>query len=207
MAEPTPRPSSATLEPLGAQRYALKLQIAEALKNKLERLAEVLGLANSPANLEALLEKAVDFMLERKDPARKSASPALAKAEAKKPAAAKKPAPAKGCKLARIYIPQTSRRLLLKEAGHRCEYQSPSGKRCDARSQLELDHKHPLALGGGNELANLQVLCSQHNKRKAEREFGLRWQGKSASKNSPRRVGLSKLGLNHCNVNTSREPS
>ena len=52
-----------------------------------------------------------------------------------------------------------------------CEFTTHNNKRCEATHFLEIDHKHSYSQGGGNELQNLQLLCRQHNQRKAELEL------------------------------------
>ena len=46
------------------------------------------------------------------------------------------------------------------------------GLRCPMRTHLEIDHKRAFSLGGSHDLENLEILCSGHNKRKSELEFG-----------------------------------
>jgi len=54
-----------------------------------------------------------------------------------------------------------------------CEHVDPqSGKRCDSKFALELDHIQPLALGGTEEVQNLRLLCRAHNSRRAIKTFG-----------------------------------
>jgi len=43
---------------------------------------------------------------------------------------------------------------------------------CKAKRTLHTDHIKPLAMGGGNEIANLQGLCSRCNTRKGGRRIG-----------------------------------
>lgn len=38
-----------------------------------------------------------------------------------------------------------------------------SGTKCSSTFQLQVDHVHPLALGGSNQPENLRVLCRTHN--------------------------------------------
>lgn len=60
-----------------------------------------------------------------------------------------------------------------KAAGHQCEYRDPkSGRRCEASHFLEIDHRLPRALQGGNELQNLRLFCRSHNQKSAE-DWGL----------------------------------
>ena len=43
---------------------------------------------------------------------------------------------------------------------------------CGSRKKLTIDHIKPLALGGSNELSNLQYLCSRCNSKKGSRFIG-----------------------------------
>ena len=58
------------------------------------------------------------------------------------------------------------------DCAYQCEYRSLAGKRCTARTNLQIDHIVPFAKGGGHEADNFQVLCQGHNLRKAEKDFG-----------------------------------
>jgi len=55
----------------------------------------------------------------------------------------------------RATIPPKARRSALVRAGHRCE--TPG---CGRTRFLEVHHRRPRAMGGGNDPSNLQVLCS-----------------------------------------------
>jgi hypothetical protein len=47
-----------------------------------------------------------------------------------------------------------------------------TGRRCEARAFLELDHITPRALGGSGEPDELRVLCRAHNRLYAEQVYG-----------------------------------
>jgi 5-methylcytosine-specific restriction endonuclease McrA len=65
------------------------------------------------------------------------------------------------------------RRLVIRRAMGACEFvDRQTGRRCENRYQLEVDHIRPVALGGGNDLGNLRCLCRQHNLLMAEQVFG-----------------------------------
>lgn len=52
-----------------------------------------------------------------------------------------------------------------------CQFKDPeSGKICASTRFLQIDHIQSLSAGGGNEQENLQVLCSQHNRYKYQKE-------------------------------------
>jgi 5-methylcytosine-specific restriction endonuclease McrA len=73
----------------------------------------------------------------------------------------------------RQYISVHTKRALLEKARNRCEYQDPkTQQKCGSKYKLEIDHRHPVALGGTNNIKNLRVLCQAHNALEA-RKMGL----------------------------------
>ena len=62
----------------------------------------------------------------------------------------------------RVALPTQIKQQVWSKADGRCEYEY-QGRRCSSRYQLEIDHQHPLALGGSNELSNLRLACKNHN--------------------------------------------
>ncbi len=56
--------------------------------------------------------------------------------------------------------------------GFQCSYVGTEGNRCSCTHNLEIDHILPKAKGGTNEVSNLRLLCSAHNKLMAERHLG-----------------------------------
>lgn len=74
-------------------------------------------------------------------------------------------------KLRRKDIAASIRRHVFAKAGNCCEYTHPhTGKQCGSTYQLQIDHIKPLAKGGGDDIANLRLLCGVHNRHEA-----LRW--------------------------------
>ncbi len=67
-------------------------------------------------------------------------------------------------KRTRKYIPIGIKRALFKKSNGCCEYiDKNTGKRCNSKYQLQIDHIHPWSLGGSNHADNLRVLCRTHN--------------------------------------------
>jgi hypothetical protein len=64
-------------------------------------------------------------------------------------------------------------RALWERAQSRCEFiDEKTGRRCDCRFGLQREHVIPLALGGANDLSNMQLLCATHNQLRARHVFG-----------------------------------
>ncbi|MFS4457736.1 HNH endonuclease [Bdellovibrio sp. HCB2-146] len=71
-------------------------------------------------------------------------------------------------------IRSSIRKQLWRRAEACCEHvDRNTQKRCDSTFALEEDHIRPVALGGSNELVNLQLLCRAHNSRPAIETFGI----------------------------------
>lgn len=68
----------------------------------------------------------------------------------------------------RVAVPLNVRWVVLKRDNYRCTKcgASPSN---DHQVELEVDHIHPVAKGGGNGLENLQTLCRKCNQGKKDR--------------------------------------
>src|SRR6478736_3889028 len=62
------------------------------------------------------------------------------------------------------YLSADVRREVHERDGGRCVFVSASGRRCDARAFVQLDHVVPFARRGGSEVSNLRLLCRAHNR-------------------------------------------
>lgn len=72
------------------------------------------------------------------------------------------------------YIAKNLKIETWKKAKGRCNYKDPvTGHVCNSQFKLQIEHIHPFAKGGANELDNLTLLCSAHQQVLAIQEFGL----------------------------------
>jgi hypothetical protein len=132
----------------GSVRHSMNLS-AEAAEN-LKRAKEVLSHVLPSGSDAEVLAYVLDFFLEKKDPLRQTA------ASAAEPTSSVK-----------------RTRGVVQKAKGQCTYKDlRTGVRCESRHQIQMDHIHPRALGGSNDLNNLRALCRQHNLYEAERIFG-----------------------------------
>jgi 5-methylcytosine-specific restriction endonuclease McrA len=70
------------------------------------------------------------------------------------------------------HIPAEVKRGVFKRDGGQCTYTSESGHRCEARGDVEFDHKTEVARGGGSTVDDVQLRCRGHNQFTAEQTFG-----------------------------------
>lgn len=145
---------------VSANERELRLVISEELHSKLVRLKELLAHAMPEATTTELLDRlATDALarLERDRTVRVTAA-----------AAVKPKALPSGI---RVALPAPMKRAVWTRASGRCEF-AAQGRRCSSRHRLEIDHRTPLARGGSNELANLRLLCREHQVFEAGRALG-----------------------------------
>ncbi|WP_176068849.1 HNH endonuclease, partial [Anaeromyxobacter diazotrophicus] len=162
-----PAPRRATLEPLGADSYSMRVTVDAELKKDLDQLKSLLAHKVQNGDLGALLREAVKCALEKHGKRRGAVEPSR---KLKSPAPAEKAPPlAPG---QREPIPAAVRREVWKRDGGRCAWCSPDGHRCGSTWMLELDHIQPVALGGRSTADNLRLCCRSHNSLHAEHVFG-----------------------------------
>jgi len=70
------------------------------------------------------------------------------------------------------YIPNDVKRAVWQRDGGQCTYESASGRRCEARRDLQFDHVKEFARGGEATVDNLQLRCPGHNQHTAEQTYG-----------------------------------
>jgi 5-methylcytosine-specific restriction endonuclease McrA len=177
--EVEPRRVEGSVEAARPEVYNFRFSAGKSLREKLERLAEVLGVEGAARNMPKIIEKALDIALAKRDPkqklqrrrkreaARSRTRPGEAVAGERK-----RETPGRDVRGRARYIPSSVRERLLERAGYQCEYTGPGGIRCTARTRLEVDHIQPLEKGGGRGEENLRILCRAHNLLAADREFG-----------------------------------
>jgi HNH endonuclease len=65
-----------------------------------------------------------------------------------------------------------AREVYLRDSPSGCSFRAKDGRRCGARSFLELDHIEPWADGGESTSHNLRLRCRAHNQHAARARFG-----------------------------------
>jgi hypothetical protein len=146
------------IEPLAPARYRVEFTAGAELKLKIERAANLMRHTHPSGELSVLVERAVDLLLAKLEKQR------LAKVARPRPPSSRSTRPG--------YVPRAVRRAVFERDGERCTFVDASGRRCESRTLLELDHGVPRARGGPDDARNLWVKCRAHNLLSAEEHFG-----------------------------------
>ena len=150
------------MEPLAPARHKVQFTASDELRDKLERLQDLMRTTVPDGDLGTIIEQAVSETLERLESQRfartKAPRKSLAETDAT-PSSRRIPAPV--------------RRAVHERDRGRCTYEDARGRRCEARDRLEFHHHgQPFARGGAHSVGNIRLMCRTHNQLLAEREYG-----------------------------------
>ena len=154
-------------------RLKLELGLSEKLMLKFRRCQDLeSGRQKKNVSLEECLEVLTQHYLEKKDPVKKAQrqktrgrlKSSVLDVENNAPTSVSGRQVGKSKKKKRNPIPaKIKHQVQLRDKGY-CSYRDKSGRRCRSQRYLEVHHKVPVVQGGGDELDNLQLLCSGHHK-------------------------------------------
>jgi 5-methylcytosine-specific restriction endonuclease McrA len=158
--------------PLSPSRYKVEFTAGQALHDKLQQLRDLLRHRVPDGDLAAIVELAVDQLVD------KTMKQRFAQTQApKKPRAIQRRARSR--RRSSRYIPRAVVREVYERDGGRCTFVSADGKRCSERGFLELHHHDvPYGKGGAATVDNLRLACRVHNGLFAERDYGRRYMRK-----------------------------
>lgn len=170
------------------EHVVVSLVLSLELKEKLEQVMAMMPNAQDEGSYAKLIERMADFYISKKDPARKT--PKEVKAE-KKPedqnplptletvAESQIPQPEVHNE---VPVPAAIRREVFRRDQSQCTFVCrESGRRCDSKYRLQIEHLKPRALGGSNQPENLTVRCFTHNQLSAIQTFGAKKMGEFIS--------------------------
>ncbi len=144
------------VEPLSAERYRVQFTADQALREKLELVAELMAHGNPSRDLAHVVSHALDVLIDKLKKERFAATSRPRRAKAAKPGR----------------VTNATKREVAERDGLRCSFVNEHGKRCEARGELEFDHRDPRGMGGCSEASNMRLLCRAHNQYEAERAYG-----------------------------------
>jgi hypothetical protein len=162
------------VEPLTADLRRLHVTVSKRFTEKLEAARDALSHSHPGADVEAILEAALDLLIERAakkkgivERPRKSPSSGISRA-----GAGTRSDSVDGEESGSRHIPAAVRREVWIRDGGRCQFRLENGEICGSTHRLQFDHVHPFALGGESTARNLRLACAAHNLLAARRVFG-----------------------------------
>ena len=153
----TVAPPRAVVRPLSPERYKLELTISGETREKLRRVQDLLRHALPNADVAAILDRALTFLLEV--------------LERRRFAVTAMPRGGREAMPGTRYIPAAVRREVWRRDAARCGFVGASG-RCSETAFLEFHHVEPHAVGGRPTADNIQLRCRAHNRYEAQLFFG-----------------------------------
>lgn len=147
----------------------IKLVIPDQLKQTLDQLKLLLSHISPEMSYQDLFAYLADKAIKQLDPAKKTNAVSNSL-----PAPKVNSVSAKTVVQRSRYIPNYLKtEVWIRDKGCCTFVSDENGKICGSKFQVQIDHIHPFALGGINEIGNLRLLCAQHNRWYAEKVFGL----------------------------------
>jgi hypothetical protein len=148
---------AARVEPLQPQYYNIGFTANKELKEKLDRLQNLLRFQGAN-DLAGVIDRAATML--------------LADVEKKRFGKTDKPREAKAANTNSRRVPNAIKRAVCERDQGQCTFEDERGRRCSERATLEYDHIQPFACGGQTTFDNLRLRCRAHNLLAAEVMFG-----------------------------------
>jgi 5-methylcytosine-specific restriction endonuclease McrA len=137
------------------------------LQKKLEKVKGLLAHSYASASLADTVNALCDLALKALDPAAKAASrPSNRRIIDTAKPTSEEPKPATPAPALKRRITCHVRRAVWHRANSKCQ-------NCGSVHALQVDHRQPFAMGGGNEPENLRLLCRSCNQRAAINKLGI----------------------------------
>ncbi len=143
--------------PLSSGKYAVQFTMDEELHADLLAVQALLGHVLPSGGVAEVFRRAVRELRKQ--------------LEQRKFAKCDRPRAQKGVAKGR-HIPAAVKRAVRERDGEQCTFVSDTGRRCESRTRLELDHIEPVARGGESTTDNIRLRCRVHNQYEAECTFG-----------------------------------
>ena len=173
----------AVVAPLSEDAFRIQFTGRRAFRDKLRRAQDLLRHRFRKGDVGAILELALDALIERVEKERF----AKGRKERRRPAAGK-PTEAK---VPSRHIPDAIKREVYARDGGQCTFQDDSGRRCAATSALEYDHIDGFARAPVHKAERIRLLCRAHNQHVAEKMYGRAFMDRARAPSAATRSGTS----------------
>jgi len=146
------------------KRVVLQFSARPEFMSKLERV-RALAWHRLPAgaSFEQVIDLALDLFIERNDPVARHGRRVAQDGRSERGGSAGTSS------YGNRHIPAATRDEIFVRDEQQCTYVGETGRRCESRQALQIDHVRPVARGGASTIGNLRLLCAYHNRLEAER--------------------------------------
>jgi hypothetical protein len=140
-------------KPVSEKLTRIQFMASKELMQMLDQLKGLLAHKVPSGRFDQVFEEIAEIALKKLEP---------------KPPTPEKPAHSlrapKGIRRRSRYVQANTRRNAWAKASGQCEYCDPvTGRRCESRHALQIDHIQEFSNGGSHEIGNLRILCRAHN--------------------------------------------
>ena len=150
---------SARVTPLSAASYSVQFTRSREADERFRYAQTLLGSRVKSGDLAEVYDRAIEALVEKLEKTRFGACAS----------------PRKGGRRTREGSRHVSndvkRAVWIRDQGQ-CTYESTSGRRCEARADLQFDHVKEFARGGEATVENIRLRCPGHNRHTAEQTYG-----------------------------------
>jgi hypothetical protein len=147
------------VHPLSRESYAVQFTRSREDDERFRYLQDLLGHQVARGNLAKVYDRAVRELIAKMERVRFGAC-------------AKPRKGSQGASTDTRYVPAQVKREVWQRDGGQCTFVSESGRRCEARGEVEFDHVKEFARGGETTVDGLRLRCRGHNQYTAEQTFG-----------------------------------
>ena len=186
-------PDSIRVEPLSADRFAVRFTADSEFLELLERVRALESHRQPNGDLLPIMKRSLEAHLRELEKNRFAVSRKPRRARRALPtveSAAARSGDTLGTGERKRHIPAAVVREVYLRDEQQCTFVSEDGRRCTARHFIELDHVEPWAYGGESSVGNLRLRCRAHNLEWAKDQFGTAHMNAAVTRSRQRRGAI-----------------
>jgi len=151
--------SNSRVSPLSAESYSVQFTRSREADERFRYAQDLLGNRVRSSDLAEVYGRAIEALIEKLEKSRFGACASPHKNASRSRSGSR-------------YVANDVKRLVWKRDQGQCTYVSASGRRCEARRDLQFDHEMEFARGGEATVDNIRLRCPGHNQHTAEKTYG-----------------------------------
>jgi hypothetical protein len=149
----------ARVAPLSAESYAVQFTRSREADERFRYAQDLLGRSVKPGDIAEVYDRAMKELIKKLERTRFGACAKPRKAGCRSRAGSR-------------HVSHDVKRAVWTRDRGQCTFVSQSGRRCEARRDLQFDHVKEFARGGEATVENIRLRCPGHNQHTAEQSYG-----------------------------------